>query len=47
MSLRTVLIASAKSKNASMTSSRRSQQRWSRLKPLCQALGPLDADVGS
>jgi hypothetical protein len=32
------MMASARSKNASMTFLRRSQQRWSRLKALCQAL---------
>jgi hypothetical protein len=37
-----VMIASARSKNASMTSSSRSWQRCSRLKALCQALCPLD-----
>jgi hypothetical protein len=36
--LRTVMMVSARSKYASMTSSRRSYQRCSRLKPLCQEL---------
>jgi hypothetical protein len=38
MRLRTVVMVSARSKKASMTSSRRSWQRCSRLKVLCRAL---------